>query len=240
MRMHQAIHWVEIGSDVVDILLLLRFLLLRFFPTYAFVVLYSVITVLFDCVSMVISPDTELGTRVFLYSRIIVAIVFPLAAWDVFELAPPKLLKLRQLQAVRMVGSLLAMMIFAVVIVLLTSTSDNGPAVDLFGQVGLLLWPTSAVASLMFLWALRRLSRVQQVELSGNTRVLAIFFVLAFLAELVSFVLTMIAAQFKLELGVAEIALNCAFMILCLWCMARLKSLKETAVPESPPGTNKA
>lgn len=234
--MHQVIHWVEIASDVVDVLLLLRFLLLRFFPTYAFVILYSAITVLFDGVSLAISPETELAARIFLYSRLIVAFVFPLAAWEVFELAPTKVTKLRQLQAIRLVGGLFAMAIFAAAVVFLTA-EDSTPAVDLFGQVGLLLWPTSAVASLMFLWTMRRLLRAQQIELAGNTRVLAVFFAFAFTAEIISFILTMVEAQFKLELGIAEILLNSAFMALCFWCMLRLKTLKVTEVPESPAGT---
>ena len=234
--MHQVTHWVDIASTAVELLLLLRFLQLRFFPAYTFVVLFGAVTVLFDGVSLAVPGDSELATRLFLYSRLVLLFVFPLAAWESFELTPPKVLKLRQLHSTRLVGSMVGMFLVGALFIGF-SGDENLTAVDVWGQIGLFVWPISAMVSLVFLWSMLRITRLQKLELPVNTRVLAHFFAVIFILEVVSWVAMMIAASYKLDLDIAAIVLNCAYMAVCLWCIVRLKSLSATVVPESPAQT---
>lgn len=112
----QIIYWVNVVSTVADSLLLLRFLQLRLTGTYTFIGLYLVVTVLLDGGFWLAGVHTPASDRVFVYSRFVMAVVFPLAAWDVFEEVQEQTAKFRRLHTLRLLSGFLMAALFALLL----------------------------------------------------------------------------------------------------------------------------
>lgn len=234
VRMHQVTHWVDVASAVVDGLLLLRFLQLRFFSVYTFAVLFASVNVIFDAVSLATPANSELGARLFLFSKLVVLFVFPLAAWESLDLSPPPVLRLRQMYSVQLGGSFIVMFVVAFLLTFLSAT-DNATTIDLWGQVGFFSWPVSALLSFIFLWKMRAALNSQKLEIPPNGRVLSKFFRWVFAIELLSWLalVTTSGLNRQTPLDILAVCLNCAGMGISMWCIFRLKSLTVSTVPES-------
>src|SRR3954447_639383 len=111
----QVNHWLEIAATTVDALLLCRVLLLRLQRTYLFITLACVLTVLFDGVQLWLGSASDASVRVFIYSRFLWALLFPLVAWDVFEELKGQLGKLRRVAVGRLASGLFFAVVFSLV-----------------------------------------------------------------------------------------------------------------------------
>src|ERR1700712_5621930 len=107
----QVNHWMEYVVTCADVLLLLRVLTLRLHKTYLFLTLLCVLAVFFDGVDLWLGDSPE-GGRVFVYSRLLFAFVFPIAAWDVFEELSTQLATARRAAISRIVTRLLLVCIY--------------------------------------------------------------------------------------------------------------------------------
>src|SRR5579875_1216112 len=102
--LNQVNHWMDFVGTAVDCALLLRILLLRLHRTYLFITLAAVLAVFFDGILLWLGPDSREFSRVFIYSRFLYIVVFPAAAWDVFEEAKGPVASLRRLGMRRLVS----------------------------------------------------------------------------------------------------------------------------------------
>jgi hypothetical protein len=226
----QLVRWTAIAGTAVDVLLLVRILWLRLHRTYQFVTLYSAVEVLLDVAEWTLGLDSPETQHLFWYSRFLMLIIFPLAAWDCFEGVPGPLQALRRPQLVRLISGMLLTGILAM---LLYSTTDD--KVNPFAatvSVAFLVWISAAAASLGFIWIMRRMARVQKFSLTGNPATLSIFFMLTFGLELIEGILEALPQSAKPVGQISEIALTLAGMAITIWCVVRLRpdvTLAETA-----------
>jgi hypothetical protein len=233
--LNQIIYWMNVVSTAADTLLLLRFLLLRLNRAYMFVGLYFVITVLLDAGFWIAGLHTPASDRLFVYSRFVMAVVFPLAAWDIFEEVQDQLGKFRRLHAVRLISGILMAGLFALILSSFVSSDEQVSGIS--GTVlesALALWTICAITSAIFLWNMRRSAKGQQIALPLNTRVLWLFFMAILLCEVAQSIEVLVGpliARFADHLEIAFGALNLA---LVLWCTVRLRRIasNETA-PQS-------
>jgi hypothetical protein len=217
----QLVHWADIASSVLDLLLLLRILGLRLHRIYSFVTLYCVVNVMMDVADLAVGSGSHQAESLFVYSRFLTVLVFPLAAWDCFEGLPPSLLALRRPQLIRLISGMLLTSVFALLIG--STADDNLSSFDVTAEVGLIMWLSAAAASLGFVWIMRRLARVQKVPLSPNTATLSLYFVSIFALELLSGVLVVLAQTVKNLAQILEVVLAVAGIAITAWCILRLQ-----------------
>ena len=122
--LHQTSHWIEIASLAVGALLLCRVLLLRLYRVYLFITLACLLDLLFGGVFFWLGDGSQANDRVFLYSRFIYALVYPMAAWDVFEEIKTQVGKLRRLAIGRLISGLFFAVIFGLIMAAFTDTGD--------------------------------------------------------------------------------------------------------------------
>jgi|SRR5436305_2199135 len=229
----QVNHWLEIVATAVDFLLLGRVLLLKLHRLYLFITLACVLTVLFDSVQLWLGNASNASVRVFIYSRFLWALLFPLVAWDVFEELKGQIAKLRRVAIGRLASGLFFAVVFSLLASAFTETDANGEP-SLAAMAGIVLWAGSATASLAFLWSLHRSLRTASVTVPHNTHVWLIFYELSLLAELASCFTLLVAPLFK---GVSGDLLNILFMTYGVgitgWCILRLRGSASDSNTES-------
>ncbi len=233
----QATHWMEIAGTAVDALLLLRVLLLRLNRVYLFITLACVLSLLFDVASLLLHGDSPAESRVFLYSRFIYAIVFPLVAWDVFEEIDLHIGKLRRFAAGRLISGVFFAVIFGLVMGAMVDSSDaaNAPASPMVITMALVLWAGASTASLAFLITIHRVLRAQPLERPNNTVVWMYFYELSFAAEALYCFFTVLAPLIQ-PAWIAE-AISIVFIgfeiAITGWCIFRLKAV-PTGLSSAP------
>src|SRR5579875_1280869 len=117
--LEQTTYWFNIVGTAVDALLLARVLLLKLQRVYTYVTLACVLVLLFDIVDIWLWSDPEAGRRVFLYSRFVFIVVYPLVGWDVFEEVKSHIANLRRLAISRLISGWFFATSFGLLITLL-------------------------------------------------------------------------------------------------------------------------
>lgn len=229
-----ADHWMEIAATAVDALLLGRVLLLRLNRLYVYITLACLLGVFFDVVGLWPGMATEVSRRIFLYSRYIYALVFPLAAWDVFEEMKPQISKLRRLAATRLIMGLFFATMFGFLISLFAQNADASGEPSLALTLSLVLWAGSSTATLGFLWSVHRGIRAQNLERPNNTSVWMVYFELAMIGEVLSCFYSLVIPFMKPQLtGIFDIVFNTYGMAITAWCILKLRRL-PSGVPSTP------
>lgn len=232
--LNQVNHWMDFVGTAVDCALLLRILLLRLHRTYLFITLATVLAVFFDAVLLWLWPDARAISRVVIYSRFLYVIVFPAAAWDVFEEARGPIAALRRLGMRRLVSSLIFAGIFGFILAAFAGSDEqNGPEARM-DMLAIVCWAASSTACLAFLWAMRRTIKSKNLSLPRNTSVWLAFYQLSFLAEAAA-CLFAISAPLMANLvsdGVQAV-FNIYDIAITTWCVIKLRG-NPSDVPTAP------
>lgn len=226
--LHQTSHWIEIAGVAVSAILLCRILALRLYRVYLFITLACILDLLFDGVSILwLGEGTQANERLFIYFRFVYALVYPLAAWDVFEEIKTQVDKLRRLAIGRLISGLFFAIIFGLVMAALIDT-------DVVPILAIILWAGSTTASFAFLFTIHRVLRTQPITKPNNTNVWMYYFGLSFLAEVISCLL-LIAVQGASDStkDVLAIALDSFGIVLTSWCILKLRPAMSD-VPSAP------
>lgn len=234
--LNQATHWMEVLGTAVDAMLLCRVLLLRLHRAYLFITLGCVLAVFFDIITLWLRADTEASFRIFLYSRFLYAIVFPLMAWDVFEEIKSQIGKLRRFAASRMISALFFAIIFGLVMGAFVDGNEAAPEPPVVITLGLVLWAGAATAALAFLITVHRVLKAQPLGLPNNTRVWLLFFELSFGAEALDcFLFALVPlARTNWVNDVVELVFVMFTMGITGWCILKLRPLStDLSAPEN-------
>lgn len=228
--------WVDVAATAADALLLARVLQLRLQRVYLYITLFCALTVFFDAVQLWFGIHSEESQRIFIYSRFLYVLLYPLAAWDVFEEIKPQVQQIRRLALGRLVTGLFFAALFGLLVSLVVSVDEGQSPVG--ATVALVLWAGSSVATLGFLWSLHRALRTQQTPMPNNTFVWLAFLQLILLAELVSCFGGMLA-QFggPTVVGVLDVSLLTYGLAITVWCTAKLKRTPSGVPTPASPGT---
>jgi hypothetical protein len=192
--------------------------------------------VFFDGVQLWFGIKSEESQRIFIYSRFLYAVLYPLAAWDVFEEMRAQIQQMRRLALARLVTGVVFAGVIAVLISLSLSVDDGQSAPGAIGAV--MVWALSSVATLGFLWSLHRAIQTRQMAIPNNTSVWTAFLQLSLVAEL--------AACFAVLLGQLMGATSASILDVCLmtygfgitvWCTARLKRIPSNVPTTANEGT---
>jgi hypothetical protein len=233
----QVNHWVEFVATGADALLLLRVLTLRLHKTYLFLTLLCVIAVFFDGVDLWLGDSAE-GTRFFVYSRFLVAFVFPVAAWDVFEELSTQLANVRRAAISRIATSLVLVCVCGLIFSGLGDASDENSAWQFTTTFAVILWAGSASGSLTFLWVMRRTLRTQSVAPPNNTSVWLIFFSLSMASEIFTCFFLFLGDILNTNLReVVQLAVLIFGISITAWCVLKLRP-SPSDVPSAPVNAN--
>ena len=101
------IHWLQMGGTVVEGIVLLRMVSLKLQRVYLWVTLYWAVNLVIDVSAWSFGWDSPESQRIFLFTRFLLAALYPIAAWDAFEEMGVLVAKLRKLHALRLVSGLL-------------------------------------------------------------------------------------------------------------------------------------
>jgi hypothetical protein len=184
--MKEAMHWMLLSGSVLDTVLLVRVLGLRLQRIYAFITLDCVLSVLFDWTAAYLGWDSPAALRVFVFSRFLYVVLTPLIVWDVFEEVKLETAKVRRLEAVRMIMSLVIMAVFFFVMlanVIFAAPSDATAGWP--GALGFLLWGAACFTGMIFIWRTRRSVLKQEGALPRNTTVWSIYYMLTLASSVV-------------------------------------------------------
>lgn len=221
----QLNHWVEIGGVATDALLLLRILQLKLHRTYLFITLACVLALLFDSVTLWLGSQSHESLRVFLYSRLLYAFVFPAAAYDVWEEVKAQVTRFRRFAAYRLVASLTVAALLGLIISGV-SGSDEGSGEAVFDTFAVILWAAASTASLAFLWSMNRAVQAQKIALPGNTAVWLLFYKLLLAEEVLVCFLIIVGQQLSAAVTDGlDLTLNLYGISIMLWCIWKLKGL---------------
>lgn len=229
----QANHWLEIFGTALEVVLLGRVLLLRLYRLYVFITLGCVLSVFFDAVALWLEPDAKTSDLVFIYSKFLYAIVFPLIAWDVFEEVKTQIAKIRRLAITRLISGLLFACLFGFIVAVFADTGDSSADSALFATLGLILWAGSSTATLAFLWTLHRQMRMQKLEIPNNTYVWLLFWELSLLSEVFYCFWFLAFPLLKAGADYVTLFFNFYAIAITLWCIWKLR-----AVPASVPSAS--
>lgn len=218
--LHQTSHWIEIAGIAVSALLLSRILILRLHRVYLFITLACVLDLLFSGISIWLGEGAEAkqaNDRLFIYSRFIYALVYPMAAWDVFEEIKAQVDKLRRLAVGRLISGLFFAVLFGLIMAAFTDT-------DVAATLAVVLWAGSTTASLAFLFTIHRVLQTQPVTKPKNTNVWMYYFGLTFLAEVIlCFMLIATPPASDAIRDIVIIAFNVFDVVLTSWCILKLR-----------------
>jgi hypothetical protein len=232
----QVNHWMEFIGTGIDLLLLLRVLTLKLHRTYLFITLACVLEVFFDAVELWLGAGSQESNRVLLYSRLLYAVVFPAAAWDVFEELKSQLASLRKMAISRTITSLLLVTIFGLLMAGFWETSDGSNEIAFVYILSMVVWSGSATGSLAFLWVMHRGLRAQKLEPPNNTFVWMIFFELSLIGEVLACFYLLMAHGFNpLVAEILLLLLAIYGTLITAWCILKLKALPSD-VTSAPVG----
>ena len=228
----QVNHWMEYAGTGIDLLLLLRVLGLRLQRAYVFITLACILEFFFDVVDLSLVRESPEWRRVFVYSELIFAFVFPIAAWDVFEELANSLNTVRRLAMIRTVTSLLMISIFGLSLASLAARADDPTGLAFISTVSIVVWTGSATGSLAFIWAIHRAVRLQKMELPSNTFVWMVFFELFLIGQVASCFISFSEAGFGLTSSsllprITELTLMLYGIAITIWCALKLRALPK-------------
>jgi hypothetical protein len=213
---------MAVAGTAADTFLLLRVLQLRLTRTYLFITLACALAVFFDGVQLWLGINSEGWERVLLYSRFLYALVYPLAAWDVFEEMKGQVLQMRRIAIGRLISGLFFAALFGFILTLFVSSDQGQPVMS--ATLAIILWAGSSAATLAFLWSLWRALKVQQIVRTNNTFVWMTFYQLTLIAELVSCFASVLASFLNTTAqGAMDISLALYGILITVWCATKLK-----------------
>ena len=224
----QINHWMEYAA-AFDLILLLRILTLRLQRTYVFLTLACALAVLFDIATLFYAPDSK-GLP--LYAELFSALVFPLAAWDIFEEIAGPVGALRRLAIVRTITSLVVICVFGL---FWTSALVEGDDPQNLGEISLLSFVVatgSAASCLAFLWIMRRGIGLQKIAVPRNTSVWMIFFALSMVSQLAAWFISVVGREIGKPiqdgfLSIGDFLLGLFGILITLWCAVKLRGLPK-------------
>lgn len=224
--LNQATYWVAVAAAVADGLLLLRLLFLRLQRTYLFITIVCVLAVFFDVVTLWLGLQSAESGRVSLYSRFLYVLIYPAAAWEVFEEIRSRIAQLRRAAMLRLFSSVMMAAIFGLVLIAFADTGEAGGTQPVVTMMAVVLWTGSSVASLAFLWSMHRAVKKQQIALPNNTFVWLRFFELLLAAEVVTCIYAIGAPLMKQNVeDIVDIVLNLYGIAITLWCVRKLRAI---------------
>jgi hypothetical protein len=234
--LNQATHWMEIAGTAVDALLLFRILVLRLHRVYLFITLSCVLAVFFDLVGLRMGDSSPEYSMVFIYSRFLYAVVFPLVAWEVFEEIKAQVGKLRRLAVGRLISGIFFTILFGLLMTSVGDTDESGNGPSVLAAMAIVLWAGASTASLAFLVTIHRFLRGQPLfDPPNNTSVLLSYFELSFLGEVLYCVATFVLPLLKSELtsSIMQVLFMAYAIAITVWCSWRLKSIPSGLSSES-------
>jgi hypothetical protein len=227
--LNQINHWMEYAAAGVDLVLLLRVLGLRLQRTYVFLTLVCALEVIFDVASLRYAEEFP---RVQIYSEFFLALVFPIAVWDIFEEIAASVAAIRRLAMLRTLASLIIIFFFG--LLWLTSLSQGDDPSGLAFALGLTLIMStgSAAGCLGFLWIMHRGLTLQKIPTPKNTSVWMIFYALLMAGQLASWLVVMTGEALSQPARdtfspTANLVLNSYGILITLWCAAKLRGLPK-------------
>jgi hypothetical protein len=228
----QINHWMEYASAVIDVFFLLRVLALRLQRTYVFLTLACVLTVFFDVIDLMLAHDSPEAQRMWVYSNLLFAVVFPFAAWDVFEEIPASLAPLRRTAILRTLTSVLMVSFLGLLLASPAFNSDDPLGLPFLSTLMIVVSTGSATGCLTFFWAMRRAFRLQKLALPHNTFVWMIFYALLLAGQIVIWFLLLLEetlGQTSSALGpqLVETALATYGIAITIWCGVKLRALPK-------------
>ncbi len=218
------------AGTVLEGFLLGRILTLKLQRVYLWVTLYWVVNLLVDVSAWIVGWESTQALRIFFFTRFAFAVLYPLAAWDVFEEINKQIAKLRKVHSLRLLSSLLTTAIFGFVASMLIDDQDSPGIPRPVAFMGAFLWLGSASACLLFTWNVRRAVRKENLPVPHNTAVWAIFFLFTFARAILDcgmlFVQPLLPAA---AFDVTEVVFSCFDLCLTVWCLLKLRSLSPDA-----------
>lgn len=233
--LQQTTHWLEIACTALDGLLLLRVLQLRLQKIYGFVTLACGLALFYDVIGLWLGTSSEENMRVFLYSRFLYIVVYPLVAWNVFDQIADQIGKLRKIAMGRLISGLVLTSVLGLLIVASEDASDSSSNATVIGTVAVILWAGASTTSLAFLFTVQRILRTQKLELPNNTFVWMRYFELSFLAEVINCFSSLVLSFVKntAAVDVINVVFICYEIAITAWCLARLRMI-QSDVPSAP------
>ena len=230
--LNQVNHWMEYASAGVDVLLFLRVLALRLQRTYIFLTLICVLAVVFDAVIISLTRGSPERERVEIYSSLLLAFVFPLAAWDVFEEVGNPLAAIRRAAILRTFTSLLMITFFAIILAIPAFSIDDPTNLEFVLRLTLVVSTGSATGCLTFLWTMRRTVRLQKLALPSNTSVWMIFYALFLGAQIVTWFVSLLEVYLGQTSNssfpqITELVFTLYGMAITVWCAVKLRALPK-------------
>lgn len=231
----QINHWMDYAAAGVDLVLLLRVLGLRLQRTYLFLTLACVLAVIFDVAELRYADEFP---RVPIYSDLLMACLFPIAVWDIFEEIATSVVALRRLAMLRTLASLIIISFFGLLWLNALNTADDPSGLFFIQVLTLIVSTASATGCLGFLWIMHRALTLQKIHTPKNTLVWMIFYALEMIGRLASwFVLitdvSLSPAAREQVWSIAILTINSYGIVITLWCAIKLRG-----VPKDIPSTS--
>jgi len=234
--------WTERAGMLFDLLLMVRILSLKLRRTYTFITLFALMSLFYDVLALILGFDSPEFRNVEVLSRLIYAVIFPLASWDLFEEAKHTVDKVRKMAMSRMMTSLLLITLWALLIAIFTGPDDGAESQYLF-RVALVVWTGSIAASIAFLWVMRKGMKVNHWELPGNTTVWYRYFGVALGIQASScalglglqFIRTSSPGLAQQIAEVADVVFDSFGILVTSWCVYKLRAVPSDAKVENAP-----
>jgi hypothetical protein len=228
----QLNHWIEYAAAAIDVVLLLRVLTLRLQRTYVFLTLACVLTVLFDVAILSLNRESPERVRVEVYANLLIAFVFPLAAWDVFEEIASALAPIRRLAILRTLTSLLMVTFFGLILASPAFHADDPTGLAFVLTLTIIVSTGSATGCLTFFWAMRRALRLQKLTTPHNTFVWMVFYALLLAGQIVTWLLWLLEDALNLPVSsfatqFITLSLDTFGIVITVWCAVRLRALPK-------------
>jgi hypothetical protein len=230
----QVIHWANMAGTVLEAVLLLRLLMLKLHRVYAFVTLYWVVNVIFDVAQWSFGWESPESEKAQIYSLFVLAVLFPLVSWDVFEEMKTLIGKLRTVHGSRLVSGLFATLLLAAVwMIFLQDEIEKEPGSGTI-YFALLVWVGSVCASLLFLWTLYRFAKRQGLAIPNNTSVLTFLFLILLACQFLSY-LAWAARVFVGDIAsdISVLTLAGVALTTMAWGVIRLRAVPADASSQS-------
>jgi hypothetical protein len=223
---------MEYAAAAIDVVLLLRVLALRLQRTYIFLTLACALAVLFDAAILSLTRDSPERMRVEVYSSLLIAFVFPLAAWDVFEEIATSIAAVRRIAILRTLTSLLMVTFFGLLLASPTFHAEDPTGLAFVLALTIIVSTGSATGCLTFLWVVRRALRLQKITLPHNTFVWMVFYALLLGGQIVTWSLLLLEDALSLPSTAfatqfISLVLDTFGMVITVWCALRLRALPK-------------
>lgn len=225
----QITYWMQVTGTVIDGVLLIRVLSLRLQKTYLYITLACVLTLLFDVAAWWFGFESEISQRLFLYSRFLYVVVFPMVVWDVFEEIKAFISRIRRLAILRLISGLFFTTILSLVLLAFADTETSSGESGALPTLAVILWAGASTASLAFLITIHRVLRTQPLEIPNNTRVWMRYWEFELGCELLTCFWLIIQPLVRSEATMESIGLALLLFTIAitLWCIVKLRRIPE-------------